>query len=297
MSSSLIRSRTVYWIALIIAACCTLANIAPAAEQPSDGKHFLWRVTTAAAPFYVLGSYHALRGSDYPLGREIDQAIHESKRFLFEISPNTPDEIWFKKLRDAAYYPRGVTLKQKLRPETYAYVKKVAKMRESEYGDIKPWAIAMFLGQHPLFHSVSGYKGVESYVMKKAGGFSQIDGLETVDEHIAVLSDMSDIEAEVMLLQTMVYADTGMNRFSTGVAAWKRGDTQGVLQTEAVQEREAPFLTWRLIDRRNTRWVPKIEAAIKSGKPTMVVVGCRHLCGPNNVIALLQKRGYKLEQL
>ena len=274
-----------------------LHNAALAAEQSSGGKHFLWRVTSAQAPFYLLGSYHALRGSDYPLGAEIDRAIHDSKRFLFEFNPNMPFEVWSKKLKDVALYPNGVTIKQKVRPETYAYIKKVAKMRESEYDSIKPWAIAMFLGQHPLFHSVSGYKGVESYVMKKAGGFSEIGGLETVDEHIAVLATMSDIEGEVMLLQTMVYADTGMTRFSTGVAAWKRGDLQGVLNSEAVQEKEAPFLTLRMIDRRNRNWIPKIEAAMKSDKPTMVVVGCRHLCGPNNVIALLQKRGYKLEQL
>jgi len=29
----------------------------------------------------------------------------------------------------------------------------------------------------------------------------------------------------------------------------------------------------------------------------MVIVGALHLCGPRGVIAQLQKRGYKLEQL
>lgn len=296
MFSTFNLRRIAYRIALVIAACL-LASVAPAAENPSGGKHFLWRVTDAPAPFYLLGSYHALRGTDYPLGQEIDRAIHESKRFLFEFNPKTAPEIWSKKLRDAALYPNGVTLKQKVRPETYAYIKKVAKMRESEYNNIKPWAIAMFMGQHPLFHSVAGYRGVESYVMQKAGGFAKFDGLETVDEHINVLSDMSDIEGEVMLLQTMVYADTGMNRFSSGVACWKRGDTQGVAQVDAAQDREAPFITWRLVDRRNVNWIPKIEAAIKTGTPTMIVVGARHLCGPHNVISMLQKRGHKLEQL
>lgn len=283
-------------MALTIAACAVV-EVAPGAPNSSTGKHFLWRVTNAPAPFYLLGSYHALRGTDYPLGAEIDRAIHECKRFVFEFNPNTSDQVWFKTLRDEAQYPNGVTLKQKVRPETYAHIIKVAKMRASEYNNIKPWAIAMFLGQHPLFHSVSGYRGVESYVIRKAGGLAQMDGLETVEEHIHVLSDMTDIESEVMLLQTMVYADTGMNRFSGGVACWKRGDTQGLSQIDATQEREAPFLTWRMVDRRNARWIPKIESAIKSGKPTMIVVGARHLCGPHNVIGMLQKRGYKLEQL
>jgi uncharacterized protein YbaP (TraB family) len=43
--------------------------------------------------------------------------------------------------------------------------------------------------------------------------------------------------------------------------------------------------------------VPRIEAAIKSGKPTLIVAGALHFSGPRSVIALLQTRGYKIEQL
>ena len=37
--------------------------------------------------------------------------------------------------------------------------------------------------------------------------------------------------------------------------------------------KEAPTVWWRLLDRRNARWIPRIEAAIESGKPTLVVAG------------------------
>jgi len=61
--------------------------------------------------------------------------------------------------------------------------------------------------------------------------------------------------------------------------------------------KEAPTIWWRLLDRRNAKWVPKIEAAIKSGKPTLVVAGALHFCGPHSAVAFLQQRGYKIEQL
>jgi len=61
--------------------------------------------------------------------------------------------------------------------------------------------------------------------------------------------------------------------------------------------KEAPTVWWRLLDRRNVKWLPTIEAAIKSGRPTLVVAGAMHFSGPRSVIALLQKRGYKIEQL
>jgi uncharacterized protein len=270
---------------------------ASAADTSSAGKHFLWRVTNAPAPFYILGSFHELRGSDYPLGAAIDNAIHESKRFIFEFDfKHALEAKWGKKLQDAAHYPRGVTLKQKVQPTTWAYLQKIAKVRESRYEDIRPWALALFMLHHPAFRGISSYNGVEGYVMRKSGA-SDVWGLETVDEHIHVLSDMSDMESEIFLLQALVYLDSSEKRFSDAVAAWKNGDVQRVYQTYASEEKRAPFLIWRLVDRRNAKWAPKLETAIKDGKPTMVVVGARHLCGPHSVISMLQARGYKLEQL
>ena len=53
----------------------------------------------------------------------------------------------------------------------------------------------------------------------------------------------------------------------------------------------------RLLDYRNLRWIPKIDGLIRSGVPTSIVVGTGHFCGTNSVIDLLQKKGYKFEQL
>jgi uncharacterized protein YbaP (TraB family) len=60
---------------------------------------------------------------------------------------------------------------------------------------------------------------------------------------------------------------------------------------------EAPTVWWRLLDRRNAKWIPKIEAALSSGKLTMIVAGALRFGGPHSVIALLQARDYTVEQL
>ena len=289
---------------ILIAICLLSARTAlsqtgnSARAETSGSKHFLWRVTNAPQPFYILGSVHSLRASDYPLGREVDQAIGQCKRFVFEYDNyHTDQRVWSKKMNDAQHFPAGVTLKQKVRRETYAYVQKIAKIRASEYNDTKPWAIAFFMMSHPYYYNVYGYWGVESYVMRKAGALADFGGLETVDEHIHVLSDMKDIEGEVFLLQAFVYSDRDAANFPKEIAAYKTGDTQGLAAFDAQKDREAPFITWRLIDHRNAQWIPRIEQEMKLGKPTMIVVGARHLCGAHNVIAMLQAKGYKLEQL
>jgi uncharacterized protein YbaP (TraB family) len=60
---------------------------------------------------------------------------------------------------------------------------------------------------------------------------------------------------------------------------------------------DAPGLVPRFLQRRNVRWIPKIEDAIKSGKPTMIVAGAMHFAGPGNVLSLLRARGHTIEQL
>lgn len=296
---SLLRSRVVaaFLLSFLGAVIGHAANQA-AAPAPPGAKHFLWRAADAPVPFYILGSVHALRAKDYPLGQAVDQAISECKRFLFEIDPKHIDyDAYQRKLRQAAEYPRGVTLRQKVSPKTYEYIQKIARTRSSSYDTIKPWAIAMFMYGHPDVHDIFGHWGVESYIQRKASAFAEYGGLESVDEHIRVLSEMGDVEAEVFLLQSLAYGDRHVKEFPSVVAAWKRGDLHGVAAADYQEEKQAPYIVQRMITKRNANWIPRIEAEMHTGKPTMIVVGARHLCGPYSVIELLRARGHKLEQL
>ncbi|MDQ6808242.1 MAG: TraB/GumN family protein [Verrucomicrobiota bacterium] len=292
------------WRILVVAAVllpvALFAAVGPAqkpAPAAPSGRHFLWRVTDARVPFYILGSSHALRASDYPLGAPITDAIARCRRFLFEIDMKHGETELATKVRDAARYPKGVTLKDKVSPKTYAFVRKIAKAPPSTYDNYKPWAIAMFMYSHPALANVSRGNGVEYYVIRHARMAAEFAGLESLDEHVRVLSTMSDIESEVFLLQTLVYGDQNAKEFGAIVTAYKSGDTHRLARLFAPQEREAPYLVLRLITKRNANWVPKVEAEMKTGKPTMVVVGARHLCGPYSLIELLRAKGHKLEQL
>lgn len=99
------------------------------------------------------------------------------------------------------------------------------------------------------------------------------------------------------MLQAIVHAREAPQRFRQNVAAWKVGDTKRLYALHTGEMKEAPTVWWRLLDQRNARWIPRIEAAIKSGKPTLVVAGALHFAGPRGVLALLEQRGYKIEQL
>jgi uncharacterized protein YbaP (TraB family) len=267
-----------------------------AAEVATSGKHCLWRISNARAPFYLLGSVHALQRSDYEKAPAVEEAIKQSQLILFEVDPKE-DQTFAKKLGEAARLPRGQQIRGKISPKTYNYLRKITINGMAEWQHLYPWAIAMLL-DYPALRGVSSIYGVDNHVAEMARRYSKrTGGVETVDEHVRVFSDMHMIEGEVYLLQALVHAAEASQQFRLDVAAWKSGDTNRLYAMHARRMKEAPTVYWRLLDQRNAKWIPRLEAAIKSGTPTLVVAGALHFSGPRSVIAQLQKRGYKIAQL
>src|SRR5436853_1597106 len=84
--------------AALIAGICLLVSFAVSAAPVSvrvgnREKHFLWRVTNAPAPVYLLGSIHIMRANDYPLPAPIEDAIKASQQYYFEYDPRGDDEL------------------------------------------------------------------------------------------------------------------------------------------------------------------------------------------------------------
>lgn len=288
--SSFVSSLTATGVILVAVSSLATAEIA------SNAKHCLWRVTNARAPFYLLGSVHAFQRRDYDQVPSVEEVIKHSQLILFEIDPKE-DQTFARKLGEAARLPRGQQIRGKISPKTYDYLRKITINGMAEWQHLYPWAIAMLL-DYPQLRGVSSTYGVDYHVAQIARRYSKrTGGIETVDEHIHVFSDMHMIEGEVYLLQALVHAADTSQQFRLDVAAWKSGDTNRLYAMQAREMKEAPTVWWRLLDRRNARWIPRLEAAIKSGTPTLVVAGALHFSGPGSVIALLQKRGYKIEQL
>src|SRR2546430_5433188 len=74
---------------------------APEPIKSGGGKHCLWRVTNAKAPFYLLGPMHSLPLRNWKFPPVIENAIRDSRQFWFEIDPNRGD-LFVKKITTAA---------------------------------------------------------------------------------------------------------------------------------------------------------------------------------------------------
>ena len=300
-----IRAQIVALIALSQIVSLYAANkAAPAAKPPATaaqpssggGRHCLWRIADAKAPVYLLGSIHALPPSAYPLPNVVVNAIDQSQQFYFEFDPKLED-LFISKLRSAAFYPNRGQVRDKVHPETFKHLMKITS--SGYYWEhMRPWAIAMFVLRHPGFSAVHNSLGLDSHVYRAAAARGcKTYGLESVDEHINVLANMDDHESEVFLLEAIVFGQYAHSDYREMVSAWKGGDTQRIAATVWPVMQDAPNLNKRVLDWRNEKWIPKIESALQSGKPTMIVAGCAHFSGPNSILSLLRARGHRIEQL
>jgi hypothetical protein len=304
------RRITFCWITSLLLGA-TLLFAVPARAAQKFPKCCVWRVTNARAPFYLVGSIHALSKNDYPLAAPYEIALRDSKRFLFEFDPNRHAEFE-KKFEAAGKYPPGQNICSKIHPDLLTWLQQNIlavnpddrQARRERVGTFdnelryKPWWIAQHLVGPTTYTKSSVSNGLDNYFVDRAArGKKEIAGLESVNEHVAVMGGLSDRDSEFILRDALDQPGNAEKEFSRMHKAWHKGDTDALWADDSRLRNRAPWIAARFVDNRNIKWIPRIEAELKRGKPTAIVAGALHFSGPNSVIKLLEKRGYKIEQL
>lgn len=256
----------------------------------------MWKVTSSTGQvLYLGGSFHALRPSDYPLPRQYDRAFDACSHLAFESDPKS-GQAEFTALMKAGQYSKGDSLKNHVDPRTYAYLQKffgTMGVPQAKYSQYRPWLLDLMLSAPPpQYYQL----GIERFLERRAKKASKpISGLESISQHNAVFSNLTDQQAEVLLLTLFINAgrQEKVNMFD----AWHRGDFELLSRKTRESYNDISFMAERLLDARNRNWVPKIEEYMRSGQTYFVVVGAAHMGGPNGLLSLMGARGYKIEQL
>src|SRR6266566_3850021 len=290
------------WIGLVLLGLTPLSAtaVSPAKKFP---RCCVWRVTNAGAPFYLVGSIHALSKKDYPLPAPYDRALKDSMRFVFEFDPNRGAEFE-RKFEAAAKYPPGQDIRSKIDPALLTWLRQniLTLQPDSRRGKraqvagfdsklrYKPWWIAQHLAAPASYSKSSASHGLDNYFVDHAMKLGkEIGGLESVNEHVAVMGGLSDRDGEFMLQDALTQPDNGDKESGRMYKAWRKGDTNALWAGDAPLRSKAPRIAARFVDDRNVKWIPRIEAELKTGKPTAIVAGALHFSGPRSVITLLQK--------
>jgi uncharacterized protein len=291
-----------YGLVLALGLCLLRPAAAQQADASAPGRHSLWKMTGPSNTVYLLGSIHLLKKDNYPLPAQIEAAFSNAQLVVFETDFAKMDEPKAQQeLLTRAQLPAGQTLRQQLSAATYARFNKqvqAAGLSDEMFARLKPSVAAIMLEVLVLQNLgfTPGY-GVDQHFFKAARQQSKtIVPLESVETQIALVTDFSPAEGEMIMKTSLADMDQAKQSFGEVLQAWQSGDAVRLEKLLQRARGEAPAIFQRLVTDRNQRWVPKIESLLGGEKNAIIIVGAGHLVGSDGLIALLSKKGHKMIQ-
>jgi uncharacterized protein YbaP (TraB family) len=263
----------------------------------------LWKVSGAETSIYIFGSVHALKPGTVWLSEDLHRKISSATAVYMEVSAEEQQpEVLVRLIRRYGLLSQGDSLKKHL-PDNI-YVKLGAALGqlgvpESAYDRFKPWTADMVYTSSKF--DQAGYSpkaGVEATILGVArAGHVPVEGLETAEFQIALLSSLTEPEVIEMLKDDLVDKDQIATVMGRLTASWSSGDVNDLATFFAEDTGADPELRRKMFTDRNASWVVKIRAIMDKPGNYVVVVGAGHLVGPESLIALLQKAGVPVERV
>jgi uncharacterized protein YbaP (TraB family) len=290
----------------LLAALAALVLSHPSAAltqtRQGGGKNFLWKVQSQTGVLYLAGSVHALTDAVYPLHPAFEQAFQASDTLVEEIDLSQGDMLALAPmLLTKGMYQNGRTFDQAVSKETADLVTKRLNSPAAAglIRTMKPWMVMLMVTALQLQQAgLQVSLGLDKYFFDKAQQAQKaIVGLETAESQIDRFDAMPEALQEQLLRSSLEDAERQNRELNTIISAWQSGDAAGLEKTLLGGFAGYPAAYQSLIVERNHNWMPQLETCLARATPCMVVVGAAHLVGPDGLLALLQKKGYRLEQL
>ena len=273
------------------------------AEAP---KPLLWKVSDANNSLYLLGSFHMLKTSDYPLAKSTDLAFDDAEQLYFELSPEEMNNPALgQKMAQAAMRTDGKTLQQSLSAETWKKFEASAaknNLPAANFQSFEPWFVALILSVTEMQKvGLNPALGLDKHFMERAAKAGKpANGLETGDSQIAIFDGMSMKQQEQFLQDALDESADMKKKIDELHSTWRNADDKALFSIMAKEmNQKYPELYQTINLDRNKAWLPKLEAMLKDNDKddVMVVVGSLHLIGDDGVIKMLKTKGYKVERL
>lgn len=293
---------------LSLLAICTvwlqLPQVLSAREEPSDGKHFLWRVDSPTTCIYLMGSIHVLRQDVYPLAPVIEEAFAASDVLVLEADAFAePQEELQQTIMAYATYPDGQTLKSQLSEQNYLDLSSVlleAGIPSRSVQQYQPWYVTSMVDQ--VISSRLGLRpeyGIDFYFRSRAEQ-KEVKELESLETQLQLLSGFSDEEQVLMMLWAVEDLEHAAEEFDEMLQIWRHGDMQAMEEQLEKEFQEDPRFKpiWNtMVEKRNPAMADRIVTFMGTNKRHFVIVGAAHLVGSRGLIRLLRQRGYTVQQL
>ena len=281
--------------ALLMVAACGREPVAPA-----DGKGpALWRVQGHGLNGWLFGTIHVLPKGLAWRTEKIRAAIEGADQLVLEsaeIQDRARTMALFEKMgRSPGLPPVETRVPAGERDELRRIIDEGGTSTQLLSG-YESWAAAMLLSaaaQQSLH--VSGNEGVEPILIeefRKAG--KPIGGLETVARQFGAFDRLPEGAQRRLLVQTVDEARGMKALYHRILRAWLNGDLAALAREDQMGAQPDPVVEQAVLIARNRDWS---EAVGKIRGRPFIAVGTGHLTGRENLIGLLEARGYRLTRV
>lgn len=266
--------------------------------KPTDTGS-VWLVESNTTRLYLCGTIHLLRAKDYPLPAAYDAAYADSQRLVFELPPGSGKGPELATLMaKAGTIGDGRSLFDLVDEKTGRDFKAWAKNRGINVdllSSFRPWFAALTIAATEYQAAgADATRGVDTFFEAKAAKDGKPgEGLETVQQQIALFSGLSEVQQAELLTQTLAEIGALSGQFEDMVTAWRSGDINQLNHMLFEEAEKYPDLMDLFLYRRNESWIAPLEKLLAGQEKVMVLVGAGHLGGEKGVIELLQKKGYR----
>lgn len=310
-----VSGRALAWAAAfaLAAALGAVALLFWPSRQVEAPVPLLWEVSARDGRpnrLYLLGSFHLLRASDYPLAPEVEAAYADAESLLFELSPaELASPELGRRMRAAARREDGRRLDEALGPELSGQLRRWLEANGHALGeaaaqvqDYDAWYLGLLISLTELGrHGLDPALGLDRHLGRRASADRKpAAGLETGAQQVAFLDAMPAEDQRQLLDEALTEADSPA-RIDRLHADWRRGDAEALWASMGEEmRREHPALYRSMNLERNRAWLPQLErrlAPAAGEDDTLVVVGALHLLGEDGLVALLQDKGYRVRRL
>lgn len=287
-------------------------------------KSLLWKVEGKKIknPSYVYGTIHMIPKEDFFWPNHTQKCINECERLTLEIDMAGLENDMSAQMSMMMniFMKDGITLPKLLTEEEYKMVQDhfangSLPLPQMMLDKIKPMFLSMMVSEDfDLMggNLLGGSEDEDEEAEDSMGGISSYEvelmdiakeremetaGLETVEYQMSVFDSIPyQAQADMLIEAIAAEKDTTTNietQMADMIQLYKNQDLQALQQLLKTESSGMEQFEDILLNQRNRNWIPIMKTQIAE-KPTFFAVGAGHLGGPEGILSLLIKEGYKL---
>lgn len=273
-----------------------------AAQQHARDHGFLWRMSKGGHSSFLYGTIHVAKFEWLFPGPQVMQALRGSDSMVLEMDMLDAG-IQAEIARAMAALPHTTippALSRRLQRQAEAYCVPYATLAAMS-PEMQVTALTMLVGRKAGLEAEFAIDSVLADIGHRTR--KQMVSLETPDLQLQVLHMDSAAETQAFVSDSLDELESGRSQalLERIARAWESADYAEMARfeewCECLKTDSERAMMRRALDERNPAMAERIDALHMASKQAFVAVGSLHMFGPAGLPILMEKRGYKVEQL